>query len=224
MSQEDGQWQPPRIAPFSNKNQDANPHLSADGLKLFFCSNRPLEKNGAFTKDRDIWMVERDGSSWSAPKNMGPPVNTEKPEPYVTVSQNGTLYFHANHYEDSRGGGDIYRSISVNDGYTKPENLGDSVNSRYPDSCPCIAPDETYLVFQSVRPDNHSPGFNLYVSFRKEDGTWTKAINLGKMINGQEASIPKISPDGKYLFFKRGGDIYWVDAKIIDELKPDHFK
>lgn len=219
MRQENGSWQPPWIALFSGKNQDANPHFFADGQKLFFCSNRPSEKNGVLTRDRDIWVVEKKGSSWGEPKNLGPPVNTDKPEPYVTISQNGTLYFHANHYEDSRGEGDIYCSRFINGSYTKPENLGDSINSKYPDSCPCIAPDESYIIFQSVRPDNLSPGFNLYVSFRKKDSTWTKAENLGKKINVQEAAIPKISPDGKYLFFKRSGDIYWVDAKIIDELK-----
>ena len=155
MRQEDGRWQPPRTAPFSSKDQDANPHLSADGQKLFFCSNRPLGKNGESQKNRDIWMVEKKGSRWSESENLGSPVNTEKPEPYVTISQNETLYFHANHYEDGRGAADIYRSRLMNNRYTKPENLGDSINSYYPDSCPCIAPDESYIVFQSVRPDNY---------------------------------------------------------------------
>ena len=224
MRQEGDVWQPPRVAPFSSKSDDANPHLSYDGQKLFFCSNRSLERNGEPTRDRDIWMVEIKGSSWSEPENLGSPVNTEKPEPYVTVSRNGTLYFHANNYEAGRGAADIYRSKFINNRYIGPENLGDSINSKYPDSCPCIAPDESYILFQSVRPENFSPGFNLYISFRNADGTWTKAKNMGKKINIQEAAIPKISPDGKYLFFKRESDIYWVDAKIIEKLKPDYLK
>jgi hypothetical protein len=32
--------------------------------------------------------------------------------------------------------------------------------------------------------------------------------------------MPHVSFDGEYLFFSGGGDIYWVDAKIIDKLKP----
>jgi hypothetical protein len=132
--------------------------------------------------------------------------------------------FHANNYEGGMGAADIYCSRFMNDRYHKPRNLGDSINSKYPDSCPCIAPDESYIVFQSVRPDNCSPGFNLYVSFRETNGTWTKARNLGKKINKREASLLKISPDGKYLFFKRESDIFWVDAKIIEELKPGELK
>ena len=48
---------------------------------------------------------------------------------------------------------------------------------------------------------------------------------MGARINtsSHEMSV-SISPDGKYIFFgsfrNGNGDIYWVDAKIIDELKP----
>jgi len=224
MRQEDGRWQPPLIAPFSSSFTDANPHLSADGKRLFFCSHRPGEKNDKSAKNRDIWVVERKGLLWSDPKNLGSPVNTDKPEPYVTLSQNGTLYFHANNYEGGMGAADIYCSRFVNNRYQKPKNLGDSINSKYPDSCPCISPDESYIVYQSVRPDNCSPGFNLYVSFREKNGTWTRARNLGEKINKREASIPKISPDGKYLFFKRDSEIYWVDVGFIEKLKLQELK
>ena len=37
---------------------------------------------------------------------------------------------------------------------------------------------------------------------------------------------PNVTPDGKYLFFNRNGEdgdlkVFWVDAKIIEELKPN---
>ncbi len=34
------------------------------------------------------------------------------------------------------------------------------------------------------------------------------------------AAISHVSFDGKYLFFSSGGDIYWLDAKIIERIKP----
>ena len=47
-------------------------------------------------------------------------------------------------------------------------------------------------------------------------------------INKGNALFPGLSPDGKYLFFVslRTGwlDLYWVDTKIIDELKPEQSK
>lgn len=49
--------------------------------------------------------------------------------------------------------------------------------------------------------------------------------NLGESINtpGHELS-PVVTPDGKFLFFIRGTDIYWVDAKIIEKFKPKELK
>lgn len=36
-----------------------------------------------------------------------------------------------------------------------------------------------------------------------------------------EVFLPRVSPDGKYIFFKAYDDVYWVDAAIADELKPE---
>ena len=126
--------------------------------------------------------------------------------------------------EGGFGSVDIYRSRLTRDGYEKPENLGDSINTEFMDTLPYIAPDESYLLFSSMRPDGYGD-FDLYVSYKKEDGTWTKAKNMCDTINTparESSSI--VSPDGKYLFFmsrRNGiGEFFWVDAKIIEELKP----
>ena len=67
---------------------------------------------------------------------------------------------------------------------------------------------------------------DLFVSFRRTDGGWSEAVNLGPEINSPAIDIcPMVSADGKYLFFlsQRGGEshTWWVEAKIIGELKPD---
>jgi hypothetical protein len=53
-----------------------------------------------------------------------------------------------------------------------------------------------------------------------------EAINLGNTINTKESErFPGISPDGKFLFyFGYTRDIYWVDANIIEQLKPKNLK
>ena len=66
---------------------------------------------------------------------------------------------------------------------------------------------------------------NLYISFKDSNGEWTKSINMNQSIDFSEhAAIPHVSFDGKYLFFSSRGDIYWVDARIIEELKPKELK
>ncbi len=46
-------------------------------------------------------------------------------------------------------------------------------------------------------------------------------IKLGFGVSSPEAgeNCQMLSPDGRYLFFTRGGDIYWIDAKVIDKTK-----
>jgi len=227
MKRESTRWSKPQTAPFSGKYMDWDLNLSPDGNKLFFNSRRPVKENGEPKEDADIWLVERTKNGWSEPENLGSPVNTDKNEVHPTVSRNGTLYFFAQ-YDDSRGSADIYRSKLVNGQYTQPENLGDAVNSEFPEMDPFVAPDESYLIFHSPRPDGFGQN-DLYISFRAKDGTWSEAINMGTKINTQASEYcGRVSPDGKYFFFsirkESPANFYWVDAKIINELKPDNLK
>ena len=69
------------------------------------------------------------------------------------------------------------------------------------------------------------------IRFRNPDGSWSEALNMGKEINtGAGENCPQVSPDGKYFFFNRYnpdlkmGNMYWMDAKIIENLKPEELK
>jgi Tol biopolymer transport system component len=104
---------------------------------------------------------------------------------------------------------------------------------------PYIAPDESFIIFASNRPngiseadmflrDGGSQELDLYISYNKGNNTWTTPKNLGKGINTKAWEFgPTLSPDKKYLFFTRRmnfktvepSKIYWVSAIIIDQLK-----
>ncbi|NVK82720.1 MAG: PD40 domain-containing protein, partial [Cytophagia bacterium] len=69
-------------------------------------------------------------------------------------------------------------------------------------------------------------GTDMYISFRNKDGSWKRAINMGKSINSKFNEFPSgLTPDGKYFIFasSRMGpftpDIYWVSSKVIENLK-----
>ena len=105
-----------------------------------------------------------------------------------------------------------------------PVNLGDAVNTSHRELDPFIAPDETYHLFAADRTANGLNDEDLYIAFRKEDGSWIKAQNMGPDIDSDQFDVsPYVSPDEKYLFFwsDRNGnhDIYWIDAQIIEQLK-----
>jgi len=218
MSSVDSQWQPPKIASFSQEFKNQNPFLSLDGQRLFFKSFRPVNadvyRNGAF------WVSERTTEGWSIPKSLGTEVNSGSMGQQITESKNRNLYFSS---ERSGGKGlwDIYKVSFEHGFYHKAENLGDSINTEFYDSSPYVAPDESYLIFSSLsRPDSYG-GSDLYISFRRTDGLWTTASNMGSVINtdGHE-EFPIGSPDGQYLFFFRDGDIYWVSTSFLNDLRP----
>jgi Tol biopolymer transport system component len=89
-----------------------------------------------------------------------------------------------------------------------------------------ISPDESYAIIESWQDANKK---DLYISFRNEDDSWTKLKNMGPKINtpGFEG-MPKVSNDGKYLFFWSDRSvkicIYWIRVdKIINDLKDKTF-
>ena len=81
------------------------------------------------------------------------------------------------------------------------------------------------MIFCSDRPGGYGKA-DLYVTFRKGAGSGTEPVNMGQKVNSPYSEyIPSVSPDGRYFFFTtdRAGnrDIYWVDTKIIERLRPD---
>jgi hypothetical protein len=124
---------------------------------------------------------------------------------------------------------EVQINFSENYSAFNPINLGNSINTKHAEGDMCVAPDESFLVISCWRrPDNNGER-DLYISFRnKIDGSWTKLINMGKIINNEHnENCPMISPDGKYFFFFRYDPTtkkamtYWIDIKIIENLKPE---
>jgi len=216
----EGGWSQPQQVPFSSQKSDVDMCISHDGTRMYFGSTRPV--NGNPQDDFKIWYVDRIGDGWSEAKFLDSPVNEGQRALYPTVSLRGTMYFQAIR-DDTLGVRDIYYSELENGKYKEPVHLGDSINSINGEGDVLIAPDESYLIVNcSGRPDTNGRS-DLYISYKKEDGTWAKLKNMGDKINSSGSDYcPMLSPDGKYFFYTRtdtgNGDIYWVDAQIIKEL------
>ena len=218
-------WTQPHPVPFSSEKSDVDMCITPDGKRMYFGSTRAV--NGNPQDDFKIWHVERIGTEWSEAKYLDSPINDGKRALYPTVSTKGTMYFQEVR-PDILGVRDIYYSEQVNGKYTEPVHLDESINSVNGEGDVLIAPDESFLIVNcSGRPDTNGRS-DLYISFKKEDGTWAKLKNMGDKINSSGSDYcPMLSPDGKYFFYTRtdtgNGDIYWVDAKIIQELIAELF-
>jgi Tol biopolymer transport system component len=198
--------------------------MSPDGKTLFFGSNRPRKRGDEKLPSLDIYYSRRTGpGKWTEPHNLSKTVNSDFNENYPSIDSAGNVYFFSSRNE-GLGGCEIYVSKYENSRYKTPELLDKNINSYKNDWDSFISPDGNYIIFSSQNRDDTIGRQDLYISFKDKNGRWTKAVNMGPRVNSTGDEIcPSVSLDGKYFFFtsrRRGtADIFWIDAKIIDELK-----
>jgi len=167
--------------------------------------------------------VERTSDGWSEVKGLGE-LFENIAIMRLSASSSGTYYFDT--YSQKM---DIPLRYSrlVDGKYEEPKSLGPQFGIGRYNAHPYIAPDESFIIFDSVREDGQGRS-DIYISYRAADGSWGPAINMGDKINtAHSEKNPSLSPDGQFLFFdkrtKRGNEevnIYWVDAQIIETLRP----
>lgn len=244
---ENGHWTEPQEFPFNPDRKEYYPFFSPDSKRLFFNSWRN-RTNPPDKSSTGIWYIERENLGWSEPKEV------DFGEGYQggggvfpSVAANGNLYFALWPTNEK---GILYMSRYENGKYILPEKLSDTIND-IGGNHPHISPDESYIIYDCEYPDKNSPS-DLMISFRNKNGKWMKPLNLGEGVNSKQDEIrPFVSFDGKYLFFASTRinpelpnvpitlkelqkltnvpadgyqHIYWVDARVIEELKPEELK
>jgi Tol biopolymer transport system component len=193
-----GNWTPPEVVSFAGNFSDLEPAFSADGKTLYFASNRPLAGNQL--KDFDIWMTERIGNTWSEPKNLGAPINTETDEFYPSIANSGNLYFTAQ-YKEGVGREDIFMAQWKNGKYEKPIALDTAINSKGFEFNAFIDPNEKFILFTGYgRKDDTGRG-DLYLSLKDAKGNWLPSKNVKFLNSAKLDYCPYVSPDKKILFF-----------------------
>jgi len=238
-----GYWTAPEVAPFSGKYLDGFPAMHPDGSKLYFHSYRPFDNDSLIADVVNIWFVEKKKDGWSEPKPIGPPINGDGFVCCPSVTRSGTLYYSK---KTKDGGEKIYRSRFVNGKYMEPEELPQQVNREKEQFHAVISPDEGYLILPR---ENYLVSFrNEYDQWSDLIDIGDVVNSMGS------GWCPSISSDGKYFFYAaypqvkwnkyfdephnfkdlqeitlqnpapERTDIFWVDAKIIEDLKPEKLK
>lgn len=160
--------------------------------------------------------MERIGDDWSELKSLGSPYS-EFGIMRLSASSKGTYYF------DTMGEDSIRYSRLMDGEHEDPKKLILDLGKH--NAHPWIAPDESYLIWDDQRESGYGKA-DIYISYRQKDGSWGPAINMGDKINSERGdSYATVTPDGKYILFNRSidennVDIYWVDAQIIETLRP----
>ena len=82
---------------------EVSPFIHADGKTLYFASNRPGGYGGF-----DLYVSRWDGNKWTEAKNLGPWINTEGDDKYLSIPGAGDKAFFASSKMGGLGGLDIY--------------------------------------------------------------------------------------------------------------------
>ncbi len=207
--------------------------LAFGGLFSVSCGPEPDAPMVGISTQAKRFVAQRFANSeWSAPVNVGAPVNTSAGEMNAALSPDElSLYFTSN-----RTGGlgltDIW--VSQRDCGTcpwqAPVNLGAPVNSASQDAGPRLSIDGHLLFFQSDRPGGQGLP-DIYLSRRdnpNDDLGWGDPIHLGTDVNTataeQAADYLQSAEDGVgNLYFNRGignaTDLYYVGVKRNGETR-----
>jgi len=184
IKKKDNQWSQPELLPFNDSYMYLEPFLSHDNNRLFFASDRPLMDSDNKKKDFDIWFVDRKSKDdeWSAPKNLGAPVNSELDEFFPSVSKNNNLYF-TMVSPIGFGKDDIYYCKWEDGKYSKPMLLNENINGEGYEFNAFISENENFLIYSKYNEKDGQGSGDLYISKKDADGNWTKATNLGVPVN-----------------------------------------
>jgi len=211
----DGRWTYPQKAVFSGMALEDVAFFHPAGTRLYDMARR-LFPGGQNTGKENIWVWDKGSVGWTNPRPLDAAVNDLPQHWQFSVDRAGNVYFSTN-VPGSLGQGDIYVSRFIDGQYQKPENLGVRVNSPGGEGYPFIAPDGRYLLF--------GRDSGIFVSFRQSDGSWGEAKRLGREVNAAGGEmLPIVSPDGKYLFFFGQNGVHWIDAAVIEDVKPKEIK
>jgi len=214
---------PTTLGPIVNSSKsEGGPHISTDGLSLFFASKR-LGGLG----DKDLWVTTRitKDDPWGTPVNLGSTINSSAYEGDPCTSADGLEIYFVSGRPGGSGTWDIWvaRRKIKDDPWGVPVNLGPTVNSPLKESCPSISADGLELYFNDYwgpRPGGMG-ATDIYVTTRKtEDDPWGTPVNLGPPVNSVAHEWdPDISADGLSLYFSSrrshglGGDGFWVATR-----------
>lgn len=205
------------------KNKQYFPVLTADNETLIFTAR---SDDG----DENLYTSQLINGNWSVPKSISDKINTTANEGTCSISADGrTLVFTSCDGKNSLGSCDLYISKKIGEEWSTPENLGSSINSPFWEAQPSLSNDGRILYFSSDRQGGYGRK-DLWISELKENNTWTKAINLGNIINTANDEIsPFIHANGHTLFFASDGhlgmgglDLFMTESKIGIYSKPEN--
>ncbi len=208
----DSGWLPRKAlgAPINSGLNEGAQTLSADGSIMYFTAcNRPDGMGRC-----DIYRSYNGSSGWTTPEDLGPFIDSKHWEAQPSLSADGKVLYFVSNRPGGYGKMDIWYSRFLKGRWQPPVNMGDKINTEGNEMSPFIHNDNQTLYFSS---DGHPGfgGFDLFITRRQPDSSWSAPKNLGYPINfyGDEIGLI-VNAQGNTAYFSsnrekgKGKDIY----------------
>ncbi len=184
------------------------PTLTVDESELIFTVLRPRDSRTkclTCKDEEDFYMSTKVEGEWVRRRALRY-INTSYNEGAQSISPDGRyLIFTSCEREEGKGSCDLYWSKRIGEKWSKPQNFGSPVNTRYWESQPTFGADGKTIYFSSNRPGGFG-NMDLWQTSMIEEGKFSEPVNLGKTINTmQNEMAPFIHPDGITLYFVSEG-------------------
>ena len=218
---ENGVWSKPENigGPVNTEQHDACVSLSPDAQQmLIFRTSEDLSSG-------DLYSTYWNGKSWGPPVILGEEVNSPAKELSACTNNDKTMIIFTSDREGGFGGKDLYRVVKLPNGqWSRPQNLGPKINTKYDEDAPFISPNGQFLYYSS-NGYNTMGGYDIFRADFYADFTFGEAKNLGYPTNtvGDDIFFV-VTADAKHGYFSSlngdkndanylSDDIYLVDMR-----------
>lgn len=202
----------------TREHSEFAPTLSADGKTMIFESDRG--------KGWRLYISKFKAGTWTEPQDLSVINNAIGPDDFLGgpfLTYDGKTLFFTSNMAGSVGGIDIWYIELINGAWTKPKNLGPTLNSKGYDGFPSLSPDGKTLYFMRAGQNKMPSGQQCCeIYYAKRQGKFF--INpkpLPYPVNTGCEGYPRIMPDGTTLIFssfkpegKGGYDLYQSKYKF----------
>ncbi|MDZ7607425.1 MAG: OmpA family protein [Cyclobacteriaceae bacterium] len=207
----------------NTKFLESKPIISPDGKTLYFARKNYPGNTGGKRDDQDIYVSDLIVKEWSLALNPGKPLNDKLPNGVCSVSPDGNTLTVINAYHDDgtvEDGVSVSRKMSSGWSFPVKQDIDDFQNlSEYQDYC--VSNSGKVLISAVQRADSRGDQ-DLYVSFRTGEDSWSKPVNMGKVINTPKVEFaPFLASDGKTLYFASNGHRGFGESDIFYTRRQD---
>ena len=199
--------------PFNQSTNEGGPAINLNNDYLVFTKKTTITLESGKYYNYDLYYSELIDGEWTEPQSLGSHINRPNSwESQPSLSADGKLLFFAS---DRPGGtpnsagsnnkvinADIWYCVRNEDGsWSKPANLGPTINTSGNERSPFLHTDSKTLYFSSTGHPSLG-GLDIFYSKLDQNNKWTTPVNIGYPINSEKDELDFfVSLDGKTGYF-----------------------